>query len=173
MDSKELISTSQVAEILGVTPMRVIQLANEGVLPTQGRFGRQAMRLFLRKDVERLAQIRSKQMNKFNNGKPYHGSDEIMRGKLTGATDTDWFYFFCPRCPDKQILQLLDRHVIIDGPVEHMKEQRPKAKRDFRIVFQLYCPSCNLEDFVKVSNLGWQGGKLPEPRSRISGNAIG
>lgn len=33
-------------------------------------------------------------MIKFNNGKPYHGSDAISGGGLTGATDgTDYFYF--------------------------------------------------------------------------------
>src|SRR5215468_3888459 len=37
---------------------------------------------------------------------------------------------------------------------------RPRVKRDFVIAFQLYCPECRLVDFVKVSNLGWQGGLL-------------
>ena len=40
------------------------------------------------------------------------------------------------------------------------KEQRPKARRDFQIAFELECPTCKLHDFVKVSNTGWAGGKL-------------
>ncbi len=38
---------------------------------------------------------------KFNNGKPYHGSEAISCGRLTGTTDNDYFYFFCPRCQDR------------------------------------------------------------------------
>ena len=48
-------------------------------------------------------------MSKFNNGKPYHGSDIVERGRLMGATvGSDYFYFFCPKCPDKYIMRILD-----------------------------------------------------------------
>ena len=90
----------------------------------------------------------------------YHGSDEVQKGKLTGQTDTDYFYFYCPRCGDTQILQVLDYKIGKDGPVEYSRESRSKAKRDFTIIFELYCPECKLHDYVKVSNLGWWGGKL-------------
>ena len=62
----------------------------------------------------------------------------------------------------KQILQILDFGVMTEGPVQYAKENRPKAKKDFTIAFELYCPKCKLHDFVKVSNTGWQGGKLKE-----------
>jgi len=96
---------------------------------------------------------------RFNGGKPYHGH-EVQKGKLRGSTDTDYFYFFCPKCGDDHVLQILDFDVVKDGPVEYAKEQRPKAKRDFIIALQLFCPNCKLVDFVKVANVGWQGGQL-------------
>ena len=99
-------------------------------------------------------------MKKFNNGKPFHGSEDITKGKLTGRTDTDYFYFFCPKCGDTHILQILDFGIVRDGPVEYAKEKRSKVKRDFTIAFELYCSKCKLHDFVKISNFGWQDGKL-------------
>lgn len=101
-------------------------------------------------------------MRKFNKGRPFHGSNKISNGKLTGMTDTDYFYFFCPRCADTHILQILDYTFIKDGSVEYAKEDRPKTNRDFIIAFELYCPKCKLHDFVKLSNIGGQGGKLKD-----------
>lgn len=47
-------------------------------------------------------------MTKFNKGRPYHGSENIQAGKLVGATgETDYFYFFCPKCADHEILRIL------------------------------------------------------------------
>jgi hypothetical protein len=96
---------------------------------------------------------------RFNGGKPYHGL-EVEEGKLRGSTDTDYFYFFCPTCGDDHILQILDFDIEKDGPVEYAKDQRRKAKRDFTIVFQLFCKKCEGVGFVKVSNIGLQGGQL-------------
>ena len=101
-------------------------------------------------------------MKLFNDGKPFHGSVAVSGGKLIGTTDTDYFYFFCPKCGDTQILQILDYAVTKDGPVEKYKEHRPKARRDFQIAFELWCPTCKLHDFVKLSNTGWAGGKLKD-----------
>ena len=99
-------------------------------------------------------------MRKFNNGKAFHGSQELTSGKLTGSTDTDYFYLFCPKCGDTQVLQILDYGVISEGPVEYAPEARRKARKDFILAFELYCSSCKLHDYVKISNIGWQGGKL-------------
>jgi hypothetical protein len=98
-------------------------------------------------------------MNRFNNGQPYHGV-QTVGGKLKGSTDTDYFYFFCPTCGEDNIMQILDFVVRDDGPVKYAPELRGRAKRDFTLAFQLLCPACGLEDFVKISNTGWQKGKL-------------
>ena len=60
-------------------------------------------------------------MNKFNKGMPFHGSAAVSGGKLTGTTDTDYFYFLCPKWGETQILQILDYVVTEDGPVEKYK----------------------------------------------------
>ncbi len=101
-------------------------------------------------------------MRAFNNGQPFYGSPDVERGKLTGGTDTDYFYFFCPKCGDTRILQILDYKVMADGPIEYAKDERPKARRDFIIAFELYCAQCHLHDFVKVGNTGWQGGRMKD-----------
>ena len=95
----------------------------------------------------------------FNQGKPYHGSEAVTGGKLRGATDSDYFYFFCPQCPGNEIMRLLDyeiRHEQPDNP--YNAELSPKAANGFVIAFKLHCLKCGLTDFVKVSNAGWQGG---------------
>lgn len=98
--------------------------------------------------------------HRFNNGKPYHGSEDVCDGKLRGQTDTDYFYFLCPKCADNTVLQIQDFKVVRDGPVLYSPETRLGAKRDFVIAFKLRCHTCNLVDFVKVSNIGWQGGRI-------------
>ena len=117
---------------------------------------------FIRRSIENYYRGGDYRLKEFNRGKPFHGSGDINDGKLTGLTDTDYFYFFCPKCGDTQILQVLDFGILRDGPVELYKKERPKAKRDFTIAFELYCPECKLHDFVKVSNIGWAGGKLKD-----------
>lgn len=89
-----------------------------------------------------------------------HGSEDVMGGKLKGATDTDYFYFLCPKCGGNQILKILDFVVKHDGPVEYAPKLRKDARRDFTIAFELKCGACGLHDIVKVSNIGWQDGKL-------------
>ena len=104
----------------------------------------------------------------FNNGKPYHGSDAVENGKLQGATgETDYFYFFCPQCPDKHIMRILDYGV------HQLEPQNPynasfsrKAKKRFTLVFHVRCEECGHEDFVKISNTCWQGGTHADVLSR-------
>jgi len=110
-------------------------------------------------------------MTEFNNGEPYHGSENVMDGKLVGATDTDYFYFLCPKCGGSQILQILDYTIVIDEPVGYTPEIRPKVKRDFTIAFELHCVECHFHDFVKISNIGWQTGTLRKASS-LCGFAI-
>lgn len=103
-------------------------------------------------------------MKTFNNGEPYHGSEAVTDGKLTGATaETDYFYFFCPKCSDKRLLRLLeytvhareDKHPCTD----HVDVAAPEG---FTLAFKLLCDRCLFTDFVKVSNMGWQGGTYEE-----------
>lgn len=94
--------------------------------------------------------------------KSFTSSGNVNGGRLIGSTDTDYFYFFCPKCKDTNILQVFDYQIVEDKPVEYMKEERKKHKKDFIIKFDLYCPKCKMRDIVKISNSGWQGGKLKE-----------
>lgn len=97
-----------------------------------------------------------------------HGSEEVTEGRLVGATDTDYFYFLCPRCEDPYMLRILEYYVIEEGPVAYSAEQRKDAKRDFLLAFDLKCHQCGFTDVVKLSNTGWQGGNLAERIDRKS-----
>jgi len=81
---------------------------------------------------------------------------------FTGATDTDYFYFFCPRCADRHIMRVLDYEVRESGPGgQAYRDERPKQIKDVTLAFSLYCPECKLASSVKISNTGRQGGQLP------------
>jgi hypothetical protein len=97
----------------------------------------------------------------FNQGKPYHGSDAVSAGKLQGATDTDYVYFFCPTCEGKQIARLLDYEVRYEQPGNPYNDQlKSKAMKSFILAFKLHCEKCGLTDFFKIANVGWQGGEF-------------
>ena len=107
-------------------------------------------------------------MNKFNNGLPYHGSVAVKGGKLQGATDTDYFYFFCPKCPGRQIVRILEYGVHDQKDKNSYNDElKMKAKGGFTLVFKLHCEKCGHTDFVKISNMGWQGGTHSEVLERI------
>lgn len=101
-------------------------------------------------------------MKKFNNGKPYCGSNDVVHGKLKGSTaESDEFYFFCPKCEDDEIMRLLEYGIHAEEAENPYNEQcTSKAKYGFMLVFKLHCEKCGFSDFVKVSNMDWQGGKL-------------
>lgn len=99
-------------------------------------------------------------MQKFNKGKAYNGSESVMKGGLKGSTDTDYFYFFCPKCPDQEIMRILDYEVRAEqteNPYNTMPS--PKPAKGFTLAFKIYFQKCKHTDFVKISNMGWQGGK--------------
>lgn len=99
-------------------------------------------------------------MKHFNNGRPYHGSEAVADGRLEGATGlTDYFFFFCPKCPDRHIMRILDyevRRELAENPVNEVLEKR--AAKGFVLAFKLYCENCKHVDFVKIDNIGLQGG---------------
>jgi hypothetical protein len=90
-----------------------------------------------------------------------HGTDAVQSGRLRGATDaTDYFYFFCPQCPNDQMLRILDYQFTREEKGNEYNETcKSKAPRSFVIAFDITCEQCGLRDCVKVSNLGWQGGE--------------
>ena len=103
-------------------------------------------------------------MQDFNEGRPYHGSNEVEHGKLRWATGrTDYFNFFCPICPGDEVMRILEygeHDRIAENPYnEHFKK---KAKYGFTLVFKLHCEKCTHTDFVKVSNTGYQLGQHRE-----------
>lgn len=103
--------------------------------------------------------------NKFNQGKAYHGSSSVTDGKLQGATDTDYFYFFCPECDGKQIMRVLDYEVRQEQPNNPYNDKtKSKAVKGFTLAFKIHCEKCELTDFVKVSNLGRQGDSFDAKR---------
>lgn len=112
-------------------------------------------------------------MNKFNNGKAFHGSDAVQKGRLRGTTNTDYFYFLCPHCPDEEVLRILEY-----GEVGREDENRynaqlsPKAKGGFTLAFKIHCQKCGFDDFVKISNTGLQGGPVDfDQRHAVQSNA--
>ncbi len=110
-------------------------------------------------------------MAKFNRGQPYHG-ETVTKGKLQGATDADYFYFFCPQCDGKEIVRILEWGLLAEEPVNPYDDQtKSKAKGGFTLVFKFHCEQCRLTDFFKISNTGWQGGqyeKLPTLHHKFS-----
>ncbi|MEI7774417.1 MAG: hypothetical protein WCK17_06545 [Verrucomicrobiota bacterium] len=90
-----------------------------------------------------------------------HGTDAVQSGRLRGATDaTDYFYFFCPQCPNDQMLRILDyKFTREEGGNKYNETCKRKAPRSFIIAFDITCEQCGLRDCVKVSNIGWQGGE--------------
>ena len=92
-----------------------------------------------------------------------HGSQDVQNGKLRGATDTDYFYFFCPKCKGDKVLRLLDYRDYEKkdkNPHDDDKTIKSKSARGFTFQFKLYCENCKFSDTVKISNLGLQGGNL-------------
>lgn len=88
------------------------------------------------------------------------GSGAVKKGRLKGATDySDHFYFFCPKCPDENIVRILDYEVERNETNNEYNDQcKSQAKRSFTLSFKLHCENCGHEDFVRLSNTGWQGG---------------
>jgi len=88
----------------------------------------------------------------FNGGKAYHGSAAIEGGKLRGMTgNTDYFFFICPRCKGDYTLRVLEYTAREAAPPVKRNEKKTPAQY-FNLVFHLYCPACEFEDFVKLDN---------------------
>lgn len=92
---------------------------------------------------------------------PAHGTDAVQSGRLRGATDlTDYFYFFCPKCPGDRLLRILDYQFTHEEKGNKYNQTcKHRAARSFIIAFDIICEECGFRDWVKVSNIGWQGGE--------------
>ncbi len=112
-------------------------------------------------------------MQKFNSGRPYHGSSVVERGGLRGATGaTDYLYLFCPECPGQEIMRILEYGVHAEQAENPYNGRcRSKAKYGFTLAFKLHCEKCHHTDFVKLSNTGWQGGQHRQILDRFGGQA--
>jgi len=88
-------------------------------------------------------------------------TEPISGGKLTGTTDTDYFYFLCPNCEGggKQVLRILNYGTLPETDFRY-KDIEPIAEKAFQFAFELYCPNCGLHTMVKLSNEGLQDGKI-------------
>ncbi len=87
----------------------------------------------------------------------------VSGGKLTGTTDTDYFYFLCPKCDNggSQIMRILDYGQLPESDFKY-SELKPSAKKHFQFCFKLYCPQCKLTTLVKLCNEGYQDGKITD-----------
>jgi hypothetical protein len=94
----------------------------------------------------------------FNSGKAYHGSVEVSNGKLHGRTGmTDYFFFICPKCENNQVLRILEYE--FRNGVKTERNEKKKPQEFFTLAFHIYCPNCQLEDFIKIDN-SHQSGAL-------------
>ncbi len=92
---------------------------------------------------------------------PLHGTMNVMNGRLMGRTDSDYFHFDCPRCGEE-----LDAELI--GVRDDSWEMHPSART---IVLGLTCPSCGLEDLMKIGCLessGYQPRRQRAVRKEVS-----
>ena len=96
----------------------------------------------------------------------HQGAPSFAAGKITGVTDTDYFYFICSVCPPHQVLRILDYRVRSTGKGgEQYPDVKPRQARDFTLEFDLLCPECDERSRVRVSNTGLQGGLLQDSLS--------
>lgn len=82
-----------------------------------------------------------------------HGSPNVMGGRLTAQTDTDYLIFRCPRC--EQGMLVIDYGIKYDqefkGWSENTPSGIPEPKRTFAVVFEIYCGQCDEWDVVKIT----------------------
>jgi predicted RNA-binding Zn-ribbon protein involved in translation (DUF1610 family) len=87
------------------------------------------------------------------------GGFSVSGGKLVGRTgDTEYFFFTCPKCPDEQVMRVLDYEFRDDAP-PIVRDEKKVPKKHFNLAFSLYCPNCQFEDFIKIDN-NHQAGPL-------------
>ncbi len=109
----------------------------------------------------------NKIVNKFS-------TSDVENGKLTGTTDTDYFYFLCPKCDNggSHIMRILNFGQLKEREFRY-KELKLKSNTFMQFCFELYCPNCKLHTVVKLSNEGRQGGKITDEPLAMAHRVIG
>jgi hypothetical protein len=88
----------------------------------------------------------------FNSGEPYHGSEAVEGGKLTGKTGkTDYFFFLCPHCNDGSVLRILE-YTFRNFAPPPQRQERKTPKQHFNLALHVHCPTCEFDDFIKLDN---------------------
>lgn len=101
--------------------------------------------------VARLKQ--SEDQIAFNNGNPYRGSTGVEEGNNESGLLSFLLLGISTSCDFWTTLSTNQRYRC----GTRYPNVAPKAKRDFTLVFELYCLKRKWRDFVKVSNTGPQG----------------
>jgi hypothetical protein len=66
------------------------------------------------------------------------------------------------------MLRVLDFEVRTEEPDNpYNAKLSPKAARGFTLALKVHCQECGLTDFVKISNMGWQGGRHADALARV------
>jgi len=79
---------------------------------------------------------------------------------LYGEKDlASYFYFFCPVCPDNEVVRIIDYGINSKMGFNLLnKSYKNKAKVQFTLAFHLVCEKCGHQDYIKISNMGKQTG---------------
>ena len=80
----------------------------------------------------------------------------VMDGGVRGKTDTDYFYFLCPKC--RGVLQWHLLHFFV-GPSDY-PEKRERGIKEEHLRVEIRCAHCKLVGYIKINNDCWQDGKI-------------
>jgi len=90
------------------------------------------------------------------------GTEDVRNGELTGTTDTDYFYFLCPKCNDggTEVMRIIN-YGNSDDFKFRTDDGKPKIKKPFHFSFELFCDKCKTHTVVKLTNVnGLLGGSI-------------